>query len=107
LIPTIQKVMKNEAWISLFSKKIDKTSAKDSAGFFVKLNELLLDSELVQSEDAYWARIFLIASLARNLTAHIYPGDDWFYGKLFDEMLQSTIYAILYSWQKAKREGWA
>jgi hypothetical protein len=108
LNPTIKNVMKNEAWISLFVEKSKKhlKEAKDSAEFFVKLNELVGDTDLVQSEDAYWARVFLIASLARNLTVHAYPTGDWFYGELFDEMLRAAIYAILYSWKVAKREGW-
>lgn len=109
LNPTIQCVMKIEtAWIELFKKKTAKgfTKANTSAEFFTKLNQLLNDPDLVQSEDTYRARIFLIASLARNLTVHVFPDDDWFYGELFGEMLRAGIYSILYSWQIAKREGW-
>jgi len=108
LNPTIRNVMKNETWSSLFVAKTNSglTNAKDSVDFFANLTKLLSDADLVQSEDAYWARVFLIASLARNLTVHTFPSDDWFYGELFDETLRATIYAILYSWQLAKREGW-
>jgi hypothetical protein len=105
----IQSVLKNEtAWFPLFEKKTNNgfTRAKNSAEFFTKLNQLAHDTDLVQSEETYWARVFLIASLARNLTVHVYPNDDWFYGDLFGEMLRAAIYAILYSWQVAKREGW-
>jgi hypothetical protein len=109
LNPTIQSVMKVEtAWIGVFKKKTSNgfTSAKTSAEFFTKLNQLLNDPDLIQSEDTYRARVFLIASLARNLTVHTFPDDDWFYGELFGEMLRAGIYSILYSWEIAKREGW-
>jgi len=108
LNPTIQSVMKKEAWFALFADRTSKglTTARDSAIFLFKLNELMQDKELIHSEDSYWARVFLIASLARNLTVHAYPDDDWFYGDLFGEMLRAAIYAILYSWQIARKEGW-
>lgn len=108
LNPTIQNVMKKETWLPLFIDRTNKglTTAQDSAMFLFKLNELIRDKDLIRSEDAYWARVFLIASLARNLTVHTYPDDDWFYGELFGEMLRAAIYAILYSWQVARKERW-
>jgi len=104
----IRAVMKNESWFPLFIEKTNKklTSASNEAEFFKKLNQLLHDPDLTQSEDAYWARVFLIASLARNLTVHDFPTDDWFYGEMFGEMLRATIYAILYTLQLAKTKGW-
>ena len=100
--------MEREGWISLFVKKTNKrlTSAKDPTEFFNKLNQLVYDSDLVQSEETFWAREFLIASLARNLTVHSYPDYDWFYGQLFGEMLGAALYSVMYSWQVANREGW-
>jgi len=103
----IESVMKNETgWVSLFTSKKNFTRADDSAEFFTQLNHLVHDADLVRSEDTYWARAFLIASLARNLTVHEYPDGDWFYGELFGEMLRAAIYVVLYSWQVAKRESW-
>lgn len=70
------------------------------------MNLILHDPDLIKSRDTYWAKVFLIASIARNLTVHLYPDDDWFYGELFGEMLEAAIFAILYTWQVAKRESW-
>ena len=108
LNPTIRNVMKNEAWHSIFVTKVNMglTRANNSAEFLDNLNQLVRDQDLVQSEDAYWARVFLIASLTRNRTVHAYPDDDWFYGEMFGEMLSAAIYAVLYSWEVAKKEGW-
>jgi hypothetical protein len=104
----IESVMKNEAWFSLYEKKDKRKliSANNEAEFFNHLNQLLHDPDLVQSEDAFWARIFLIASLARNLTAHDFPTEDWFYGELYGDMFEAGIYALMYSWQFAKTNGW-
>jgi len=109
LNPVIRSVLKIETkWIPLFERETAKgiTSAVNSADFLTNLNLILQDPDLVKSEDTYWARAFLVVSLARNLTVHVYPDREWFYGKLFGTMLQSAIYALLYSWQVAKREGW-
>ena len=108
LNPVIKAVMKNETWLPLFQQKtkLGLTSASNEAEFSTKLSQLLNDPDLVQSEDTFWARVFLIASLARNLTAHDFPTDDWFYGEFFGEMLEAGIFAILYSWQLAKISGW-
>lgn len=108
LSAVIEALMKNEVWFSLYEQKYRKqlTSAKNEEEFFLHLNQLLHDPDLVQTEEAFWARVFLIASLARNLTAHDFPKEDWFYGELYGEMLEAGIYAILYSWHKAKEYGW-
>lgn len=109
LNPVIRAVMKNEPWYPQFEQKTNSgvTSAGSIDQFFNHLNQLLHDPDLLQSENAYWARVFLIVSLGRNLTVHTYPNEDWFYGELFGEMLRATIYAILYTWQLAKTKGWA
>lgn len=108
LNPVINAVMKNEIWLPLFQQKTRKglTSAGNEAEFLTKLSQLLNDPDLVQSEDTFWARVFLIASLARNLTVHNFPTEEWFYGEFFGEMLEAGIFAILYSWQLAKMSGW-
>lgn len=104
---TIKSVMEHRVnWFSLFDAKKNSSKANNSTEFYTKLVDLMNDSELLVSEDTYWARAFLIASLARNLTVHEHPSDDWFYGELFGEMLRSTIYAMLYSWNLAKKENW-
>ncbi len=82
------------------------TSARDPSEFFMHLEKLLNDPALTQSEDTYWAQVFLIAALARNLTTHFYPDDDWFYGERFGEMLSATVFALLYSWKLAKVRRW-
>jgi len=108
LNPVIKEMMKSEKWFRLFKDKTDKglTHAKDPTEFFNNINQLVNDSDLVQSEETFWAREFLIASLARNLTVHSYPDYDWFYGQLFGEMLGAALYSVMYSWQVANREGW-
>ena len=107
LTPAVIETMRKETgWISVFTKKVSLTKAKDSAEFFNNLSRLAADPVLMQSEDAYWARAFLMTCLARNLTVHLHPIDDWFYGELFGEMLDAVIYAVLYVWQVAKREKW-
>jgi hypothetical protein len=109
LSAVIRAVMKNETWFPLYLKKYKErlTRANNEAEFFNHLSQLLHDPDLVQSEDTFWARVFLIASLARNLTAHDFPKEDWFYGELYEEMLEAGIFAILYSWHVAKINGWA
>jgi len=108
LNPVIKEMMKSEKWFRLFKDKTDKglTHAKDPTEFFININQLVNDSDLVQSEETFWAREFLIASLARILTVHSYPDYDWFYGQLFGEMLGAALYSVMYSWQVANREGW-
>lgn len=109
LNPVVRSVMANETgWIGTFNAKVQLglTSAATSTGFLGNLTQLRSDPDLLVSEDAYWARVFLICCLARNLTVHKYANEDWFYGELFGEMLVAAIFALLYSWQIAKREGW-
>ena len=109
LTPVVRSVMANETgWISIFNAKVQLglTSAATATGFLGNLTQLRSDPDLLRSEDTYWARVFLICCLARNLTVHKYANEDWFYGELFGEMLVAAIFALLYSWQIAKREGW-
>jgi hypothetical protein len=95
-----------QKWISLFKKKEYLTNPNGSTEFLTNLTKLINDPELLQSEDTYWAREFLIASLGRNLTVHNYLTEDWFYGELFGELLRSAIYTTLYVWELAKKEKW-
>lgn len=109
LNPVVRSVMANETgWIGTFNAKVQLglTSATTAAGFLGNLTHLRSDPDLLRTEDVYWARVFLICCLARNLTVHKYANEDWFYGELFGEMLVAAIFALLYSWQVAKREGW-
>jgi hypothetical protein len=99
--------MGSERWMSLFEQKSKQiTHGNDSRGFLYNLNQILQDPLFSQSEDGFWARSFLVSCLARNLTAHIYPTDDWFYGDLFGEMAHAIVYSVFYSWHVAKREHW-
>lgn len=103
----IKSVMEHRThWFLLFDAKKNLAKGSSSTEFYAKLINLMNDPELSISEESHWAQIFLIASLARNLTVHEHPGDDWFYGELFGELLGSTIYAMLYSWKLAKKENW-
>ncbi|SRR5258706_1748029 len=103
----IKSVMGNRVdWFPLFDAKKNLAKANNSTEFYTKLIDLMNDPELLLSEETHWAQSFLIASLARNLTVHEHPSDDWFYGELFGEMLRSTIYAMLYSWELAKGKNW-
>lgn len=106
LTDIVKKVMKNESWIRIFDNNSKLASGKDPAEFLSKLRLLLKDDELTGSEDGFWAQCFLISRLARNLTVHNYPTDDWFYGDLYGKMTSVVIYSIFYSWHVAKRERW-
>lgn len=107
LTPLVQMLMKGEiGWFSQFNANISCANAKDATEFLNKLSKLLRDPALVTSEETYWARVFLVTCLARNLTVHMYPEEDEFYSDPFGEMLHAVIFATLYSWQVAKREKW-
>lgn len=98
LNPVIEEVMKNESWMILFRQ------GGSTRGNFSNLTRVL--AMPVQPESNFWTRNFLLSCLARNLTVHNYPTEDWFYGDLFGEMLRAIIYSFLYSWHVAKREHW-
>jgi len=99
----IEEIMKNEVWFSEFlQKSMGKLSnTKGNQDTLIRVLGLT-----THSEDEYWLRNFWLASLARNLTVHNYPTDDWFYGEHFSEMSHAIIQVIIYSWYVAKREGW-
>jgi hypothetical protein len=99
LSPVVLKVMDNEkSWINILKRYISQ-GRTDAAHFAKNLNE-------IQKEPNDQARHFLIACLARNLTVHSYPTDDWFYGDLFGEMMDSILLSLFYTWHVAKREAW-
>ena len=107
LTRVVQTLMTNETgWIPLFEQRTSCLSGEDPAEFLSNLTRLLNDHQLAGSEDGFWARCFLISCLARNLTVHNYPTDDWFYGDLYGVMLRALLYSFFYSWHVAKREGW-
>jgi len=106
---------KETGWMPLFNSNLSKGFTNTSPGlrpditlneFYSKLIHVLGDKKLIQSENTFWARVFLIACLTRNLTAHNYPEQDWFFSELIGEMESAIIYAILFSWKFAKKEGW-
>ena len=112
LVPTVRAVMAKESWLALFN-----SSAVDSAGnsllraenttdFLNNFDTLLTDISLKNSADGYWARSFLVACLARNMTVHAYPSEDRYYGVLFGPMLNAVITSSFYTWKLAQRETW-
>jgi len=116
LSAAVQSIFKNEtSWISLFNSNFGKGFANATRGlspaialneYYSKLTYILSNKKLTQTEGGFWARVFLVTCLTRNLTAHSYPEQDWFFGELIGEMEKAVIYAILYSWKVAKKEGW-
>ncbi|MDO8750723.1 MAG: hypothetical protein Q7K03_06225 [Dehalococcoidia bacterium] len=107
LTPLVENIMSGEPWVAAFTSRRLLTGGSNSTDFYNNLQTLLQDRALTTSEDCYWARVFLFACLARNLTIHFDPNDDWYYGELFGEMLSAAVLATLYTWQFARRCGWA
>ena len=105
LTPLVRTVMRQEGWYSLF-KSSKAVSADTTADFLNNLDTLLKDGNLMNSDDGYWARSFLVTCLARNMTVHSYPTEDSYYGDLFGPMLDSVIVATFYTWKFAQKEGW-
>lgn len=108
LTPIVTDTMKGETWFPLFIARVNArlTRAETVNQFASNFAQILSDTNLSESEDAFWARVFVLACLARNGTVHNYVNQDWFYAEAFGEMVRAAIYAILYSWQVANREGW-
>ena len=112
LTRTIRTVMVQEQWFGLFtSSGMDSSgksllSADTTTDFLNNLGTLLKDGKLMNSEDGYWARTFLVTCLARNMTVHSYPTEDSYYGDLFGPMLDAAIVATFYTWKFARRHGW-
>ena len=112
LTQVVGEVMKNESWFGLFkSGRRDLNgnyllSGKSTQKFLGNLDVILGDDRLDESAGGYWARQFLIACLARNMTVHFYPNEDRYYGDLFGPMLDAVTVAMLYTWKMAAREGW-
>ena len=113
LTPLILQVMKEERWFNLFDRgRVDPNGKSLLTGssaeqFLSNLGDVLGDEKLQGSADGYWAREFLIACLARNMTVHFYTGDDRYYGDLFGTMLDAVTVGMFYAWKMAQREGWA
>lgn len=112
LTRTIRTVMGQEQWFGLFaSSGIDSSgksllSADTTTDFLNNLDTLLKDGNLMNSEDGYWARSFLVTCLARNMTVHSFPTEDSYYGDLFGPMLDAAIVATFYTWKFAQKNGW-
>ena len=108
LVPLIEKVMREEDWVAKYTecRKNTFTSAANTGELLNKLDTLLADEQLRDSVEGFWARTFLVASLARNGTVHLYPNEDRYYGDLFGTMLDAVIYSMFYTWELAKRRGW-
>ena len=112
LTEIVRTVMRQEQWFGFFtSSGSDATgksllSANSTTDFLNNLDTLLNDGNLMNSEDGYWARNFLVTCLARNMTVHSYPTEDSYYGDLFGPMLDSAIVATFYTWKFAQKNGW-
>ena len=109
LVPLIEKVMSEEGWAAKYTeyRKNAFTSAANTGELLNKLDTLLADEQLRDSVEGFWARTFLVASLARNGTVHLFPTEDRYYGDLFGPMLDAVINAMFYTWTLANRRGWA
>ncbi len=105
LTPLVETVMCQEGWYSLF-KSSEAVSANSTTEFLNNLDTLLKDANLMDSEDGYWARNFLVTCLARNMTVHSYPMEDSYYGDLFGPMLEAAIVSTFYTWKFAQKNGW-
>jgi hypothetical protein len=105
---TIVKTMmqKETSWIAVFSASEHLTRGGTVSVFEANLATLRTGFHVHSSEPHFVARCFLIACLARNVSIHFFPHEDWFYGELFSEMSQATVYALLYTWRIAKKSGW-
>ena len=112
LTETIRTVMRQEQWFGLLTSSGRDATGKSllradtTADFLNNLDTLLKDGNLMNSEDGYWARNFLITCLARNMTVHAFPTEDSYYGDLFGPMLDAAIVATFYTWKLAQRNGW-
>ena len=112
LTQIVRTVMNQEQWFGLFtssekdSKGKSLLSSHSTTDFLNNLDTLLKDSNLMNSEDGYWAQNFLVTCLARNMTVHSYPTEDSYYGDLFGAMLDSAIAATFYTWKFAQKNSW-
>ncbi len=111
LVGVINGVMDSEPWQQFFEDEA-KRNGGDMVGFnsesdaYSKLTVLLNDPKYTQSANTFIARNYLVACLARNLTAHTCPADDEFYGSRTGEMLTAIINSLAYTWRIAKRHRW-
>lgn len=108
LVPLIERVMSEEDWAVTYTqyRKLHYTSATDTGELLNKLDTLLADELLRDSVEGYWARTFLVTSLARNGAVHLYPTDDRYYGDLFGPMLDAVINATFYTWILGNKRDW-
>lgn len=112
LTSMVLRVMKDESWFKLFDNgRLDPNGERLLNGssaeqFLSNLDDVLGDERFKGSADGYWAREFLIACLARNMTVHFKPSEDRHYGDLFGPMLDAVTVAMFYTWKMAERKGW-
>ena len=108
LTQTVVEVMGKEPWFTLFKGGMQKglLNAKDTQEFLTNLGTLLGDNNLKGSKEGYWARMFLVTCLARNMTVHTFPEEDRYYGDLFGQMLDAVIIVMFYTWKFAHKENW-
>ena len=109
LTGAVGTVMSNELWWTRHFEPRQKEgiqNGKNVDEFLNNLEKLLDDTDLKHGVEGFWARVFLVTCLARNMTVHSYPSDDRYYGDLFGPMLDSVIFATLHTWKLAQQKGW-
>lgn len=106
--PAISATMGKQSWFDLYDKRVKSglASAESEDEFFRNLEKLHEDRELQQNKDGYWARMFLITRLARNVAVHLYPKGDRYFADPFATTLDAVVNAACYTWKLAQSENW-